>query len=380
MLFRAAGPSTGARIGPLDTFRCLTVTLALLSHALLEFRVDAVTSPDVWLALRSFTRSSTPGLLLLFGIMAEVVHFRRYREAPATLRPRLLRRAAQCYATFVALAALVTVCRPEPAAYLLRSFGFLTLEGYNVIFALYFFLLLLLLAVLPIRRRWGFGGLGVLLAAIWGLDLLVVSRLPPAADALKVLGDITLGTGGTWGPSVFHSLSLVIAGMAIGNALYARDRTPGGRALAAALGGVSVLLIAAEMARVGALDFFRGIVDLSKYRAHNDPVYYAYGVLGAAVTIPLAYALDSGAPGRLRRVLHALGGKTFSYFVIGNAVLILIPDYAVRSAGTAVGVIGIYLAGVAAVTLLWPRMASLLRRPALRHRQPTAPVGAAPER
>ncbi|HYE57472.1 MAG TPA: hypothetical protein VD948_03155 [Rhodothermales bacterium] len=356
-------PASSSRIGPLDTFRCLTVTLALLSHALLEFRVDTVTSADLWLTMRSITRSATPGLLLLFGVMAEVVHFRRYVEDRATLRRRLVRRLAQCYVTFVVLAALVMVCRPEPASYLLRSFAFLTLEGYNVIFALYFFLLLALFGLLPLHRRWGFWGLGVAVGVVWGLDALVVSKVPPAAETLKALGDMTLGTGGAWGPSAFHSVSLVIVGMAFGNVLYARERTPGSRAVAAVLVLTSAGLIAAEMLRVGAAGFFRGIVDLATYRAHNHPAYYAYGMMAAVVTIPLAYALDAGAPDVLRRRLHALGSRTFSYFVVGNALLILMPEYGVGSAAEAVGLIGLYLALSAAATLLW---AGIARTPHVR--------------
>lgn len=345
----------GSRIGPLDTFRCLTVTLALLSHAILEFHVDAVTDPGVWLAVRSVTRSSTPGLLLLFGVMAEVVHFRRYEALGPALRPRILRRVAQCYSAFVGLAVLVAVCRPESVAYVLRSVGFLTLEGYNVIFALYFFLLLLLFALLPIRARGGFGGLGLVLAAIWTADALVVGRLPLAAEPIRTIADITLGTGGTWGPSAFHSVSLVIAGMALGNVLYVRDRARGSGALVAALVLVSAGLVAVEMSRVGVGGFFSRIVDMATYRAHNAPVYYAYGLLGAGLTVPLAYLIDAIAPPPLRRRIHSLGSKTFSYFVLGNVVLILIPEYAAPSLRAAVAEVGLYLLASAAATLLWAR-------------------------
>lgn len=356
----------GSRIGPLDTFRCLTVTFALLSHAILEFHVDAVTDPDVWLAVRSVTRSSTPGLLLLFGVMAEVVHFRRYQQIGPALRPRILRRVVQCYAAFVGLAVLVAVCRPESASYVLRSVGFLTLEGYNVIFALYFFLLLLLFVLLPIRARWGFGGLGLGLAAIWAADALVVGRLPLAAGPIRVIADITLGTGGTWGPSALHSLTLVIAGMALGNALYVRDRARGSRALVAVLATVASGLIAVEMSRFGVGGFFSRIVDMATYRAHNAPVYYAYGLLGAGLTVPLAYLIDAFAPPPVRRRIHALGSKTFSYFVIGNVVLIGIPEYAAPSLGVAVAEVGLYLLVSAGATLIWsrvaPRRVSGLRR------------------
>lgn len=351
------GRVTSSRIGPLDTYRCLTVTLALLSHALLEFRVDAVTNADLWLSLRSITRSATPGLLLLFGIMAELVHFRRYTEHRGQLRRRLGRRLAQCYTAFVALAALVVACRPEPLSYLLRSFGFLTLEGYNVIFALYFFLLLALFALLPLRRRWGFGGLAAVVAGVWALDALVVAHLPRTVETLKALGDMTLGTGGAWGPSAFHALTLVVAGMAFGNVLYAREKARSAYVVAATLVLASMLLVGAEMVQQGIAGVFRNIVTLAAYRAENHPAYYAYGVLAAVVTIPLAYLVDAHVPEAVRRRLHALGSMTFSYFVIGNALLILMPDHGVRSAGEATGLVGLYLVLSAALTLAWARLA-----------------------
>ncbi len=250
------------------------------------------------------------------------------------------------------------VCRPEPFGYLLRSVGLLTLEGYNVIFALYLLLLGALLLLLPVRHRWGFGGLGAVLAAVWLLDALVVQRLPAPLDALRVLGDLTLGTTQTWGPSAFHSISLVIAGMAFGHVLYTPAPRRDGRALAALVVAVSVALVGAEMARVGVGGFFRGIVSLGAYRAHNAPVYYAYGVLGACALLPLAMLADRLAPGPLRRTMHALGSRTFSYFALGNVLLILIPDYTVPSAGMAVALVALFLATAAGLTLGWAALAA----------------------
>ena len=367
-----AAPSTGVapplaatRIGGLDTYRFLTVTLALLSHALLEFSVSAVTDPSVWLVVRSVTRSATPGLLVLFGVMAEVVHYRRYRLHGRSMLPRLTRRMWQCYAAFVGLSVLVALTRPEPPLFVVRSLGFLTLEGYTVIFALYFLLLLALRGVLPLRHRYGFGGLAGLVAAVWAVGALVVARLPLAHDTFKALADVALGRGGAWGPSAFHSLTLLVAGMAFGNVLYTGERSRGdrscgdrslaARALAGAFVAASVLLVGREMALVGVHGFFEGITDLSKYRAHNAPVYYAYGILGAALTIPVAYALDALLPSRLLGPVHGLGGKTFSYFVLGNVLLILCPPYAATSAGGAVALVAGFLVLSAALTLGWSR-------------------------
>lgn len=347
--------ATSSRIGPLDTYRFLTVTLALLSHGLLEFNVSAVTDPSWWLVVRSVTRSATPGLLLLFGVMAEVVHYRRYRDLGPAMYPRLYRRMRQCYTTFVVLSALVAVTRPESVGFVLRSYGFLTLEGYTVIFALYFLLLGALVFVLPLRHRFGFGGLAVLVAAVWTISALVLARLPLANDTFKALADITIGRGGAWGPSAFHSLTLLVAGMAFGNVLYTSERRLDARVLAGVFLALAVALVGLEMTHTGVRGFFEGITDLSKYRAHNSPIYYAYGILGAALTIPVAYVVDSALRGRARAAAHALGGATFSYFVIGNVLLILCPPYAVRSGWEATLLVGGYLVASAALTLAWRR-------------------------
>ena len=342
-----------SRIGALDTFRFLTVTLALLSHGVLEFRVETVTSPEVWLVLRSITRSATPGLLLLFGVMAEIVYARRYAERGAALFPRLLRRAGQCYGAFVALAVLVALCQAKPEGYVWRSLGFLTLEGYNVIFALYAFLMFALMILLPVRTRFGAGGLIAALGLLWAADFALVSRLPAASPTFSVLADITLGTGGTWGPSAFHSISLVIAGMVFGRALYGTERKQSATIVAIALLLLSCVIVMMEMTSKGAVGFFRSVVDLSHYRAQNHPAYYAYGVLGAAALLPIAYLVNACTPSRLRDLMHRLGGRTFSYFFIGNAVLIAFSGYKIHSAAHAVLAVLSYLIAAMAVSLLW---------------------------
>ena len=348
-------PAPPARIGPLDTFRCLTVTFALVSHALLEFGVQAVTPAPVWLALRSVTRASTPGLLVLFGVMAEVVYARRYQSVGGALRPRLYHRAFQCYVAFVALAALVVVARPEPAGYLLASLVYGRLEGYNVIFALYSFLLLALAGLLPVRARWGFGGLAAVFASVWAVDAALRSlpALPSEPVALRVLGDVTFGLGRVWGPSAWHALSLVVAGMAFGHVLYVRPRRRDAVALAAVVVAVAAVLVGVEVAEVGVVSFFERLVDLGQYRARNHPAYYAYGVLASLPLVGLAYGLHAVAPRPLGTLLHALGSKTFSYFLLGNALLIAIPDHGVRSRGEAVALIVGCVAAAGAFALLW---------------------------
>lgn len=348
-------PRKLGRIGPLDTFRFLTVTFALVSHALLEFGAENVVGEQTWLTIRSITRTATPCLLFLFGVMGEVVYARRYREMGRAIEPRLYHRAFQCYVAFIVLAALIVPTRPESLGYLISSLGFLKLEGYNIIFALYFFLLLLLAVILPIRERFGFGGLALVVLFLWLVDWALLSRLPNVHPALSTLGDVTVGLGGIWGPSTFHSVTLVIAGMVFGNLFYRRDS--GGTVvwISAAIVVISVSLIAVEFVRVGAGGFFVGIVDFS-YRAANHPAYFAYGILGSLITVGVAYALYAVLHQRIIDVVNAIGGKTFSFFFLGNVVLILVPPFAVSRLPEAVAVVVSFIVLSGFLTLAWARI------------------------
>ena len=77
-----------SRISSIDLFRYLTVSFALFSHTLLFLKSDAFSGGDVILGLKSITRTATPALMILFGVMAEIVYLRRYRSDPDRAVPR----------------------------------------------------------------------------------------------------------------------------------------------------------------------------------------------------------------------------------------------------------------------------------------------------
>src|SRR5690606_16236015 len=120
-------------------------------------------------------------------------------------------------------------------------------------------LMFALMGLLPIRKRFGFAGLAIGLGVVWLVDFAVLSRLPAADAPISVWADLTLGTGGTWGPSAFHSISLVIAGMVFGHVLYHAQRVRAAVIVAVALLLLSGAIVALEMAAHGPIGFFRGI-------------------------------------------------------------------------------------------------------------------------
>ena len=60
------------RISLLDTFRFVAVTFALLAHVATQHGLDQYET-DLGLLSKALTRSATPSLLIVFGVMLEIV-------------------------------------------------------------------------------------------------------------------------------------------------------------------------------------------------------------------------------------------------------------------------------------------------------------------
>ena len=92
----------------LDSTRGLAVFLAVLIHAVRSFGYAFSPEGDLVFLL---TRTATPILLIVFGVMIETVYLRKLREGRGLeeTRQRLLHRAITCYLVYlmVGLAALL---------------------------------------------------------------------------------------------------------------------------------------------------------------------------------------------------------------------------------------------------------------------------------
>lgn len=79
----------------LDRYRYLAVTLALVSHAILNHTASSVIDhADMGEIVRkALTRMATPSLIFLFGVMAEVVYRGRYEKDSNAVERSLIKRA-----------------------------------------------------------------------------------------------------------------------------------------------------------------------------------------------------------------------------------------------------------------------------------------------
>ncbi len=80
------------RVSFLDTFRFVAVTFALLAHVATQHGFDLYDT-DSGLVSKALTRSATPSLLIVFGVMLEIVYGRRFADKPDMVASRMLYRA-----------------------------------------------------------------------------------------------------------------------------------------------------------------------------------------------------------------------------------------------------------------------------------------------
>ena len=312
------------RIQSLDVFRYLAVTFALWSHAMLQFGVDELLGGNEFLAIKSLTRTATPTLMILFGMMVEHVYLRKFQRDEWSTVQALLQRAVICYFCYLSLAVIALVFEHISAMHLVAAAVLVNTSPYANIFAMYALLLPLTIGLLAIRTRFGLTGVWALVAGIWAVDRLVIEHLPVWPDPLDHTGGMLLGIGDTWGPSILHSVTLVAAGMTISAALYT-GRSGREKLGMLALAAVCAAILLVELAELGLRGVLESVVDLSSWRAHNEIAYFAYGLVAALLLLALAKGLTIITPAPVREVAAKIGGATLSYFFLGNALLLIAP-------------------------------------------------------
>ena len=344
--------SKAARIPFLDTFRFVAVTFALLAHVCLHHGLDRDgTISD--LLRTSLTRTATPSLLVLFGVMLEIVYARRFTERPLVAASRMVYRAALCYLAFAASALVALVGGEVGVGGFLGSVILLTSVPYAAIFKLYLFLLLLGIGVVAARARYGVGCLLAIVGPVWLADALWIDGSGPLPPPFRHLGGLLLGWGENHGPSVLHGTTLVVFGMALGGVVFSPAASRPAKALLALLLAAAATVLSRELWGEGPRHLLAGIADITAFRSDNDIVYYAFGIWAAVLLMGAAYVLHLAVPARLRRLAGRLGPETFAYFFIGNAVLLLMPHLEVQGALRAVTLVVAHLVVFCALTLLW---------------------------
>jgi len=317
------------RILYLDRFRFLVVSLAILSHVLSK---HAVMETDLEHGARFavlLTRAATPSLLIILGIMVQIVYAPRFLTEPALTSRRILYRAQQCYGAFLIIILVKFLTGQENALHAVQAALFLKRISNGTIFQLYALLLPATIGLLWLHRRTGPAGLVIVAALVW-----IASPMISAIDTmphwrLRDFGTILVGFGNSWGPSVYHGLSLVVFGMLAGAVISRAQNQQGWQHSAV---GAAVLIagatafVADEVSQIGLRSFAAGIVDSGTYRWNNDIQYYAFGILAAVALLILSHRLSHLLPSTVFTVPDTLGRYTLTYFLLGEVLVQALPD------------------------------------------------------
>ncbi len=327
------------RLSFIDVARSLAIVLALFSHAMATFGGLSALGRHSGLASLAI-RFATPMFVFMFGIMLELVYARRARlNGIPTVARKLVLRSAQCYLGYqVTVLAGMTGghLAPDAAA---RALLFLDNARFGNILRFYSIALLLAVPLIAIRLRVGPRVYVALLGCIWLLDgpARDLERLLPESGAR--LAGILVGSGVPIGPSVWHGMTFVLAGMLIGTSLSGW-RSPAFclrrfDLACAAVFGASALVVGWLIMGSSPLHVLKSFANFT-YRVQNHAGYYAMGLMGC---IMILVALSRVIP--LDRELAdwtevplSLGTSSLTSYTVGNVLLNLLPRPVVEAGTT----------------------------------------------
>lgn len=315
------------RILYLDRFRFLAVTFAIFAHVLGKHRVAEFDLEAMGLWLTLATRTATPALLIILGIMVAIVYGPRFDEEPARTSARILRRSLQCYAAFVVIVLTGFAAGHQDLATALLALPFLARVSNGTIFQLYVLLLPATIGLLFLRRRLGPAGLVAAVLAVWLASPALGALEGSWPDVLGVPGSLVFGLGGDWGPSAFHGLSLVAFGMLVGATIVATGDVWRNHAIGAiALSLGALIVIAVDVIRIGPQSFAGSIVHFDIYRGNNAIQYYAFGIVSVLLLLAACRIASPFLPDRPLAPIDRIGGLTLTYFLFGEILVLVLPD------------------------------------------------------
>lgn len=209
-----------SRLAFIDFARSYGVFLALLSHALIATGAYEQLGDNA-IIVRSVTRMATPMFVFMFGFMIEFVYVRKAKAADVdSVTRRILIRGFQCYLAFILTSFCAYVGGYKSATGFIGSLFFMSNSRFGNILMVYSVLLLIMPFLIRIRLKLGRYSL------LAGLALLYVS-FPFLYDLKSIsfgifdnLANVAFGIGPKKsGPSIWHSLSFVFAGMFVASSL-----------------------------------------------------------------------------------------------------------------------------------------------------------------
>ena len=354
----APGTVSSNRLLFIDLARSLAIVLVLVAHALQAFQGFALMGLENELRVRLIIRNALPLFVFMFGMMLELVYFRKW-QANGGFEPsrRLLVRSFQCYVGYLVTAlagVMVGVTGPKDT---LKAALFLGNAEFGNILRFYAIVLLLAIPLLYLRDRFGRGILVALLLVVWGTYPLIASMQVPREHMVSFPIGMLLGPmGHAVGPSVLQGLTFVVVGMLCGSGLANWQQVglaPFRRMTlyVVLLASIPVIYLSLQSSISDVYGSFAGF----EWRRLNHPGYYSIGVMNCGVLlIALSYFFPIGRelPPRADGFL-LFGRSSLMAFTVGNVILILLMGHVVpTSAITMTAAILLFLLAVWTVLLV----------------------------
>lgn len=312
------------RVYFVDFARSYAICLALFDHSMNDFSIWENYSFNQYAILKLFTTSATPTFLFLFGMMLELIYFRRLSEKGLeAIKPGLFKRSFQCYLGFA-----LTSVAGFIGGYLTLKRGFATLlfaanNHYGNILKLYAVMIILAIPLLFFRKRFGIWPTVLLALSYWVLYP-IYEHIDIQNGNIAIFMSAMIGVGKAGGPSVMNSLTLVTIGM-LSASFIDRERRYNFARKNLLLLATLVLGILIVLYIVPWNEFVENYFT-NTYRRQNHPIYYLVSMSLAVITVlvfsvlvPIGIQLKDWT-----KHLLVFGRNSLSAFTLGNIILNLI--------------------------------------------------------
>lgn len=307
--------------------------LALLAHAFSTTLVFDLLGKDSFY-VQMFTRTATPMFVFMFGFMLEFVYARKARVFGArSVRARLLIRGWQCYAAYIltSLSAVLGGYKTMPD--FLYSVVFFGDSRFGNILRVYAVILCMAPVIIHFRIKYGLKFLiGALAVVMLSFPLLIRLKMVDfnwLNSPLNILFGIGPYKGG---PSVWHCISFVFAGMLTAASLGGHSSST--KTNFANFYKCCFLLIGSfalywfVVTDDGLKDGLMKFVNYS-YRANNMPEYFTIGVIVSVATISMfCMLIGTKELPRPFNLFLPLGLSSLTAYTAGNMLLNLFGSFA----------------------------------------------------